>query len=79
MKELTLGYLYTLLDDCIEKGLSPETPVFIGDDDGLNGIHTAFFAQVIRKDDKDDEDYFELISSGGMSNTEPKDINILIS
>lgn len=78
MKELTLQDLYVLIEDCKNKNLPLDTPIFIGDDEELNNIHTAFFAQVIRKDNKDDDYYFERIH-GVSGNAETKSINILIS
>lgn len=78
MKELTLQDLYILIEDCKNKNLPLDTPVFIGDDEELNNIHTAFFAQVIRKDNKGDDYYFERIHEAS-GNAEAKDINILIS
>lgn len=38
-------------------------PIYIGDDDELNGIHTAWYANIISGDNKDDEYFIEMINN----------------
>ena len=54
MKQLTVGALKTLLENVPDNLL-----VCIGDDDELNGIHGAYFAQ--RIDGEDRESYQDLL------------------
>lgn len=65
-----------------EKGLTDkqisEIPVFIGDDDELNGIHTAWYAQGIEKSSPDDTEFFSIIGDSS-GNIEPANLSFLIS
>lgn len=54
MKQLTVGALKTLLE-----GVPDDLLVCIGDDEELNGIHGAYFAQ--RIDEEDRESYQDLL------------------
>ena len=54
MEQLTVGKLKTLLKDVPDNLL-----VCIGDDEELNGIHGAYFAQ--RIDEEDRESYQDLL------------------
>lgn len=66
MKQLTLNTIMQLIGDLRNAGLSSKEiaamPIYIGDDDELNGIHTAWYAQVIDKNNEKDEDFIELIN-----------------
>lgn len=57
-----------------------ELPIYIGDDDELNGIHCAWYCQEIDSNDTDEDmQYFvEMINNYG-SNNELKGKGILIS
>ena len=55
-----------------------EIPVFIGDDDELNGIHTAWFAQKIERANSDDSDLFSMIEDRS-GNIKPASLSFLIS
>lgn len=46
MNQLTVGALREAI-----KGLPASTVIYLGDDEELNGIHEAFFAQEITDDD----------------------------
>ena len=56
MKQLTvkelLGVIKTLQEEHGEKAVD-EMPVYIGDDEELNGIHGAYFADGITATDED--------------------------
>jgi len=66
MKQLTLKAVIELIDDLRREGYSSkqiaEMPIYIGDDDELNGIHTAWYAQVIDKENENDADFVALIN-----------------
>lgn len=40
-----------------------ELPVYIGDDDELNGIHTAWYCHSVDGKNEDDEDFIEMIDA----------------
>ena len=57
-----------------------EMPIYIGDDEELNGIHTGFCVQEIRKDENHcDDDYFIEMIEENCTNIQFKDRAILIS
>lgn len=56
MNQLTVGALKTLLKD-----IPDDLLVYIGDDEELNGMHGAYFAQ--RLDEEDRESYVDLLPS----------------
>ena len=55
-------------------------PVYIGDDDEMNGIHNAWFVDIVdnKMDKEDRETFVELINERG-GNTEFNDKAIVIS
>ena len=57
-----------------------ELPIYIGDDDELNGIHCAWYCQEIDSNDDDEDTQYlvEMINNYG-SNNELKGKGILIS
>lgn len=58
MKQLTLNEIMMLIGELRNAGYSSkeiaEMPIYIGNDDELNGIHTAWYAEKI---DPTDENY----------------------
>lgn len=60
MKQLTLGNILGRVSDLIKDGMTMkeicELPVYIGDDDELNGIHCAWFTNLVDADNTEDED-----------------------
>jgi hypothetical protein len=66
MKQLKLMAIMELITELKNAGYSSkeiaEMPIYIGDDDELNGIHTAWFAQVIDKENENDADFVALIN-----------------
>lgn len=82
MKQLTMGSILALISDLKTEGMSmmdiANLPVYIGNDDELNGIHTAWFANTISASNPDDEGFIELISED-YGNVEFKGKAILIS
>lgn len=66
MKQLTMKQLKELRKELKKQGMTEKEidnlPIYIGDDDELNGIHTGWFAQlVVQGKDKDDDMFVELI------------------
>ena len=65
MKQLTMGRILQLAAQLQADGISTkeiaELPIYIGNDDELNGIHTGWYAQLIDPNNKDDEYFIELI------------------
>ena len=66
MSQLKLGTILRVISDLKNEGMSLEDiaklPVYIGRDDELNGIHTAWYANVISDDNEDDEYFIEMIN-----------------
>lgn len=55
-----------------------ELPIYIGNDDELNGIHCAWYTNLVDTNNEDDADLVELINED-RCNIEIKDKAILIS
>lgn len=64
MEQLTMGRLLGLVEHLKAQGMTDEEikalPVYIGDDDELNGIHTAYYCEHFSEYD---ENYIELINA----------------
>ena len=82
MKQLTLGVILQLASELKKEGMTTkeitELPIYIGNDDELNGIHTAWYVQPVDPDKEDDADFVELINEDH-HNIEIKGKSILIS
>ena len=82
MKQCTLGNVLAVISELKEQGMSlkdiAELPVYIGDDDELNGIHCAWYAQTVDPNNEDDADLVEMINERS-GNYEIKGKAILIS
>lgn len=79
MKQLTMQDIYEFSLKLKEKGLDlSKLPVYLGDDDELNGIHNGWYCELIDKEDFDFEYYMELINSN-CGTTELEDKGVLIS
>lgn len=55
-----------------------EIPVYLGEDDELNGIHTGWYCQEINEKNEEDKEFIELINED-YSNIEFKEKAVLIS
>jgi hypothetical protein len=82
MGQLTLGEILDFAKTLQkERGLTLKElrnlPVYIGDDDELNGIHCAWECGIVDADDEEDEYYVELINERS-GNYELEDSAILI-
>ena len=82
MKQLTMGVILHLANNLKNEGMSAkeiaELPIYIGNDDELNGIHCAWYAQKIDRENADDAPFIELINEDS-GNFEVDDKAILIS
>lgn len=82
MKQLTMGNILATVEKLKADGMSAkkiaELPVYIGDDDELNGIHCAWYSQLVDPNNEDDEIFVELIDECS-GNYEIKGKAILIS
>ena len=80
--QLKLGSIMRLASDLMKEGMTlsevENLPVYIGRDDELNGIHTAWYAQQIDPANEDDGYFFELIEEDS-TNVECTGKAILIS
>lgn len=74
--------VYNLLKDLKSKGINLKNViVYIGNDEELNGIHSAFCIDNINNLNKDDKEYFIDMINNDYSNIKYNEekINILIS
>lgn len=82
MDQLKLGTILVLATELQKKGMTTEEimnmPVYIGDDDELNGIHCAWYAETIEPNDENSADLVEMINETS-GNYEVKGKSILIS
>ena len=82
MKQLTLNEIMKLIGELRNAGYSSkeiaEMPVYIGDDDELNGIHTAWYAEPIDPEDENYQYMVEMIN-GSCGNIKIEGKAILIS
>ena len=82
MKQLTMGQILALAAVYKREGMTQneinELPIYIGDDDELNGIHCAWYAQIVDPTNEDDADLVEMINER-RGNYEIKGKAILIS
>lgn len=67
MKQLTIGDVLGLVKMLIsEAGMTleevKELPIYLSDDDELNGIHCGWEARLINADDEEDEYYVDMIN-----------------
>ena len=66
MKQLTLGDILKFVAELQKAGMSTKAiaalPIYLGEDDELNGIHTGWYLNLIDSDGDDDEGFIELIN-----------------
>ena len=66
MGQLTVGQLLKFISELQKSGMSTKAiaalPIYLGNDDELNGIHTAWYGQMIDSDNANDADFIELIN-----------------
>lgn len=82
MQQLVMNDILVMISNLKKNGM-PENeilniPIYIGDDDELNGIHTAWFIQTINENSQSDSEFIEVINEN--SNNVPfNSIAFLIS
>lgn len=83
MKQLTVKDILDLANHLHQSGISAKEvmamPIYIGDDDELNGIHTAWCVGIFDPECEDDSDIMYLINESYGRNVEVKGKSILIS
>ena len=66
MKQLTLGdileFAWQLKKDGMNDNEVKALPVYLGDDDELNGIHTGWYTNLVDPNNDDDADFVEMIN-----------------
>lgn len=65
MEQLKLGDIIELVEELLKDIPADEVlnlPVYIGKDDELNGIHCAWYRQLVSAENEDDADLIELIN-----------------
>ena len=66
MNQLTLGEILKLVAQLQNMGMSTKAiaslPIYLGQDDELNGIHTGWYVNLIDSDEEEDADFVELIN-----------------
>ena len=64
--QLKMENIFALCDELKSKGMTideiKELPIYLGDDDELNGIHTGWYADFIDVDQESDADIVALIN-----------------
>lgn len=82
MQQLKVGDILKLVAQLQQSGMSTkviaELPVYLGQDDELNGIHTGWYVDLIDPNNPDSADFVELINED-RCNIEIKGKAILIS
>ena len=81
MSQLTLKNIYDLANKLLENGEDlSQYPIYIGDDDELNGIHCGWYTNILDVNDKEEsnQDLINMINEDYHC-TELKNKGILIS
>ena len=83
MKQLTVGDLLSHIATCKEQGMTMDEikalPIYLGDDDELNGIHCAWYTNIVDTNNAEDGDLIELINEDRCNHKLEKGKAILIS
>ena len=60
MNQLTMKNIFALIKELMDNGMSvkeiSDLPIYLGDDDELNGIHCGWYTNLVDADDVEDED-----------------------
>ena len=66
MKQLTMRQVLKLAHELKAEKMTMkemlDLPIYIGNDDELNGIHTAWYVQELNINDENDEEFIQLIN-----------------
>jgi len=59
MKQLTLKDIYLIADGLKQKGEDiDQYPIYLGNDDELNGIHCGWYTNLVDANDKDEDNQY---------------------
>lgn len=62
MKQLNMQTIYLYCQELKSKGYNLEDiPIYLGNDEELNGVHNAWYCELINVKDKECEDIIDLI------------------
>ena len=60
MEQLTMGDILRFVKQLKDEGMSMtdiyKLPIYLGDDDELNGVHCGWYTNLVDADNKEDED-----------------------
>ena len=86
MEQLTLGHILNFVKELKREGMTDREikalPIYLGDDDELNGIHCGWYTNLVDADDTEDEGnvgFVELINENRCNYKLEKGKAILIS
>ena len=85
MEQLTMNHILAFCAELRQKGMTMEEikalPIYLGDDDELNGIHCGWYTNLVDANDTEDEDnvYTVELINERRGNIELKGKAILIS
>lgn len=85
MKQLTLGNILAFVNELKNQGMTMDEikslPIYLGNDDELNGIHCGWYTNLLDADNTEDEDsmYYVGMINDYCWNTDLKGKAILIS
>lgn len=83
MEQLTLGDILNFVKELKEEGMTDKEikslPVYLGDDDELNGIHCGWYTNLVDTDKATDGDFVEMINERWGNNKLETGKAILIS
>ena len=69
MKQLTLGQIIEVVHNLMKGGMTMgdicALPIYLGNDDELNGIHCGWYTNLVDIDNPEDADLVELINEDG--------------
>jgi hypothetical protein len=69
MKQLTLGQIIEVVHNLMKDGMTMgdicALPIYLGNDDELNGIHCGWYTNLVDIDNPEDADFVELINEDG--------------
>ena len=83
MEQLTLGDILNFVKELKKDGMTEKEikslPIYIGDDDELNGIHCGWYTNLVDTDNTEDKGFVELINYNWGNHKLEKGKAILIS
>lgn len=82
MEQLKVNDIFDCVNRLMKKGMQyhdiMKLPIYIGDDDELNGVHCGWYVELVDTKDKDCEDIIQMINED-FGNHKIKEKAILIS